>query len=210
MQYPKTYNPFKWDNLTEWSKEELEYLQNNEFYWTEKVDGTNIRVYWNPSTESIDIRGKSDKADLHKDLVANIQALFTIEKLQDLHFYSEVIFYGEGYGPGIQKVGGNYRDDKSFIGFDIFVTSDSNVFGGYWLNLQDMYNIFESLSILAVPMVSDKWTLNEVIEFVKTKPNSYLGNRDFQMEGLIGVPKVQLFNRYGERVKVKVKCDMFK
>lgn len=204
MQYPKTYNPFKWDNINEWSKPELEYLQNTPFYWTEKIDGTNIRVYWNPHTESIDIRGRTDKAQLHPDLVTNIQSLFTVEKLQELYFTDEVIFYGEGYGTGIQKVGGNYRNDKSLIGFDIFVSN------GYWLDLRDMYNIFDSLDILSVPLVSDNWTINEAIEFVKSNPNSLLGNQDFTMEGLIGIPHVQLFNKFGERIKVKVKCDMFK
>lgn len=204
MQYPKTYNPFKWDNINEWSKPELEYLQNTPFYWTEKIDGTNIRAYWNPHTESIDIRGRTDKAQLHPDLVTNIQSLFIVEKLKELYFTDEVIFYGEGYGPGIQKGGGNYCNDKSFIGFDIFVSN------GHWLDLQNMYNIFDSLDILSVPLVSDNWTINEAIEFVKSNPNSLLGNQDFTMEGLIGIPHVQLFNKFGERIKVKVKCDMFK
>ena len=33
----------------------------------------------------------------------------------------QVILFGEGYGPRIQKGGGKYRDDASFILFDVYL-----------------------------------------------------------------------------------------
>ena len=32
--------------MGEWATPELDYLQNNIWEWTEKVDGTNVRIHW--------------------------------------------------------------------------------------------------------------------------------------------------------------------
>ena len=33
--------------IGEWTTPELKYLKDNDWVWTEKVDGTNIRIMWN-------------------------------------------------------------------------------------------------------------------------------------------------------------------
>lgn len=211
IEYPKTYNPYKRDgkNVVEgvWSQDWLEYLQNLPMYWTEKIDGTNMRVIVNPEEKVLEIRGRSDKADIHSDLIKNITTMFNqADGLMSLDFSNKIIFFGEGFGPGIQKVGGNYRNDKSFICFDIAYLNTSNEWS--WADWETVKPICEDNGIPTVPQISDTMTILEAIEFVRKQPESEFGN--FTMEGLIGVPKVQLFTRYGERVKVKVKCCDFK
>ena len=50
-EYHKIQSIYKRDEKTrkfiegQWSLPEFEYLQNNRWLWTDKVDGTNIRVY---------------------------------------------------------------------------------------------------------------------------------------------------------------------
>jgi hypothetical protein len=46
-------------------------------------------------------------------------------------------------------------------------------------------------------------TIEEAVEFVKTKPMSTIGTAP--MEGLVGRPKMELRDRAGKRVIVKIK-----
>lgn len=46
-------------------------------------------------------------------------------------------------------------------------------------------------------------TIKNAIEFVKTKPKSNIGNAD--MEGVVGRPLLELRDRMGKRIIVKVK-----
>ena len=51
----------------EWSKPEFEYLAENKWYCTEKIDGTNMRILWDG--EQVEYRGKTDNADISKHLL---------------------------------------------------------------------------------------------------------------------------------------------
>ena len=55
----------------EYSLPEFEYLKNNEWVFTEKVDGTNIRVMWNG--ESVVFGGKTDDASIPVFLLYKLQ-----------------------------------------------------------------------------------------------------------------------------------------
>ena len=49
-------------------------------------------------------------------------------------------------------------------------------------------------------------TVNDAVEYVKTSPMSTIGTAP--MEGIVGRPFVELFDRCGGRIIVKVKaCD---
>jgi hypothetical protein len=100
------------------------------WHWTEKVDGTNIRVMWTPGAheiggssypESLTIGGRTDNAQIHADLYKRLTELFDVDRIRDTFPDTPVVFYGEGYGAGIQKGGGDYSVPKDFILFDIRV-----------------------------------------------------------------------------------------
>lgn len=111
-----------------------------------------------------------------------------------------VILFGEGYGPKIQKGGGLYRDNVSFILFDVYL-SDQNL----WLKRDAVEDIAKSFGIDVVDIVLTG-TLQEAIDFVKTKPKSHIGTAN--MEGLVCRPTVELLDRMGRRVITKIKvCD---
>lgn len=52
IEYPKIETLFDRDEVThkvivgKWRLPEFEYLQNNNWSFTEKIDGTNVRVMW--------------------------------------------------------------------------------------------------------------------------------------------------------------------
>ena len=102
----------------EFATPEFKYLQNNDWIWTEKVDGTNIRVMF--EGEDIAFGGKTERAQIPAPLVNKLNEMFLpqIEKFRE-HFPDGICLYGEGYGAKIQKGGGNYRPDQGFVLFDV-------------------------------------------------------------------------------------------
>lgn len=212
-QYQKIQTMFKRDGKTlllgEWSTPELEYLSNSQWEWTEKIDGTNVRILFDGK---VGIRGKTDNSQMPPHLWKFLYEKFT-DKLMDIIVYSamdkgefengqfpSICLYGEGYGEKIQK-GGNYGP-VNFILFDVWID-------GWWLKREDLIDIAEKLGIFVVPIIGCG-TLMEAIEFVKTGFTSVCAETPCIAEGLVLKPLVQLFNRKGERIITKIKSKDFK
>lgn len=179
----------------------IEYLKDNIWEFTEKVDGTNIRVYWDG--HKVSFHGRTDKAQIPSSLLNKLVALFgdqTNEELfEQLFGDKEVILYGEGYGTGIQKVGCDYLDHQDFILFDVNVN-------GFWLKREDVESIAAAFNIKIVPVIFEG-TLKEGVDFVKSHPKSLLGS--CEMEGVVGRTKECLYDRNGNRMIVKIKVRDF-
>lgn len=209
--YHKIQNIFKRNEKThklingEYSSVEFEYLKNNKWDFTEKVDGTNIRILFDG--EKIYYKGKTDKAQtppvlleaLHSIFESKVdifKKLFTFDPHQVLA--SMVCLYGEGYGPKINK-GGKYRDDHSFVLFDIKI-------GNWWLKQIDVWKIADALSIKSVPVVG-QGTLIDAVSMCRKGFKSQWG--DFPAEGIVARPQVELKSRNGNRIIVKLKLKDF-
>lgn len=215
-QYHKIQTIFKRDmenggkmQIGKFAMPEIEYLKDNKWVATEKVDGTNIRVMW--TGLGITFGGKTDNAQLPVFLLYKLQELFegTVKRklFKDKFGESpdgepmEVCLYGEGYGAKIQKGGGNYiKNGVSFVLFDVKI-------GDWWLQREDVEDIAKHFGIDIVPIVGE-YTIDEAIEKVKTGYNSQWG--DFIAEGLILKPKVELKTRRGDRIITKIKHKDFK
>lgn len=195
---PKT----KYRNLIEgdYSIPEFDYLKNNMWVFTEKVDGTNIRVGYEHG--KIIFGGRSDNSQIPATLVQRLNEKFQpkIDTFTELFGDAEVCLYGEGYGPKIQKGGGNYRKDQDFVLFDVMIN-------GWWLQRVDVEALATKLEIDVVPIVG-RGTLIEMVELAKNGITSTWG--DFQAEGYVARPEIELKCRSGERLITKVKCKDFK
>lgn len=146
----------------------------------EKVDGTNIRVFWEPHDEfSPNFGGRTDNAQIPSRLLAHLHQVFTREKLQNqFPDVKKVVFFGEGYGPKIQAVGSRYRKDASFILFDVWID-------GWWLQKEDVLEIAHKLDIEHT-INQQIMTTSEIVDFVKSKPKSYIAeDPELVMEGII-------------------------
>lgn len=128
----------------------------NIIHWlvTEKIDGTNIRIlfYFGELYTGVDFKGRTDRAQVPKFLMGELEKLFPIEKLKDVFDeplddeVSNICLYGEGYGPRINK-GGIYRnkeDGVSFRLFDVWIN-------GWWLKWEDVLSTAQELEIQTVP-----------------------------------------------------------
>lgn len=180
-----------------WTSPELEFLADTEWIFTEKIDGTNIRVIWDGHKP--EFRGRTDKAQLPPKLLTALTEMFPEELFEQKFGSDTATLYGEGYGAGIQKGGGNYRSDNSFILFDVRV-------GDWWLTREAVHDIARSLGIDEVPY-SYTGTLREAIAgMAKYGYHSQVAEKnDVDGEGWVGTPAVPLFARNGDRIIVKLK-----
>ena len=180
----------------------VEFLKDNIWQFTEKVDGTNIRVYWDGHTVSFG--GRTERAQIPTQLLDCLLATFKTNEAEQIfeEKFGEtpVILFGEGYGPKIQKGGGLYRDTVSFILFDVYIS-------GNYQSRETVEDVAKSFGIDVVPIVLEG-TIDAGVAFVKTHPKSTMGTA--YMEGLVGRPKVEMRDRCGKRVIVKIKWEDFK
>ncbi len=223
-KYPKIQSIYKRDNdgkfvMGKYSTPEIEYLKDNRWQFTEKVDGMNIRVIYKAWIEQsslgvieagggqlttntiVQFAGRSDNAQLPMTLVEKLDALFKYDKqLQKLHEIfgkednTEVVLYGEGYGAGIQS-GGNYIQDKDFVLFDVTVN-------GMFLERYNVDSIAEDLGIKSVPVIGNG-TLQDGMDTVKKGFTSTWGK--FIAEGIVARPMTEIFTRRGDRIITKIK-----
>lgn len=180
----------------------VEYLKDNQWIGTEKIDGTNIGIVWDG--HKVSYQGRTERAQIPAHLMNKLIEMFggTVnEEIFEQKFGEmQVILFGEGYGAKIQKGGGNYRSDVSFILFDVYLP-ESNL----WLKRDAVEDIAKTFGIDAVPIVYEG-NLAGAVDFVKGKPKSTIGTAD--MEGIVCKPAVDMLDRMGRRLVVKIKvCD---
>lgn len=183
----------------QWTMPEFEYLANNVWVFTEKVDGTNIRVIFKDG--GVTFGGRTEAAQIPAQLVTRLNERFLplIEKMAEVFPDGSAVLYGEGYGAKIQKGGGNYRADQDFVLFDVKC-------GEWWLQRADVEDVAGKLGLDVVPIIGEG-TLHDAVAHAKAGIRSTWG--DFQAEGIVARPKTELKTRDGNRLITKIKCRDF-
>ena len=206
-EYHKIQSIFKRDMTSkrktliegDWTLPEFEYLACNTWVFTEKVDGTNIRVVFKDG--GVTFGGRTDDAQIPAKLVERLNERFLpmAAKLGEVFADGAAVLYGEGYGAKIQKGGGNYRGDQDFVLFDVRV-------GQWWLQRADVEDVAQKLGIDVVPVIGEG-TLHDAVAAAKVGICSTWGG--FQAEGIVARPKTELNTRSGQRLIAKIKCRDF-
>jgi ATP-dependent RNA circularization protein (DNA/RNA ligase family) len=180
----------------EWACPEFEYLAANEWLFTEKVDGTNIRVAWMAGLGT-KIGGRTDGAQIPTFLYEKIQQILPVSRFEScIDKTSELTLFGEGYGAKIQKGGGNYiKDGVDFVLFDVLVDK-------WWLQRTDVEDVATKLGIKVVPIIGIG-TLKDAAKRTQEGFTSWWG--PFTAEGIVMRPQIDLFNRKNERILAKIK-----
>jgi len=195
--------------IGEWSTPEFEYLANNQFEFTEKVDGKNTRIHFDRIEDELFVSfgGRTNNADipgflvayLHNTFVANRGFRNTVGSMMVERDIDSMTLHGEGYGSKIHG-GGKYRDDPSFVLFDVKI-------GSWWLSRDNVNDIADKLGIDSVPVIG-YGTLQDAVDVVRglhprISSHSYWG--DFEAEGIVARPVVPMFDRKGQRIIAKIK-----
>lgn len=181
----------------QWAMPEFGYLANNEWRFTEKVDGTNIRIMVSMAGGPVTFGGKTDNAQIPAPLIERLQQRFLADRGAALHaaLPDGGCLYGEGYGARIQKGGSNYRPDPDFVLFDVKV-------GDWWLQRDAVEDVAAKLSLDIVPEIGSG-TLHEMVTLAQAGITSMWG--DFAAEGIVARPAVELKTRSGHRIITKIK-----
>lgn len=180
----------------EWSLPVFAYLANTAWRWTEKVDGTNVRVQWDGVSRRFS--GKTDNSQIPVTLLHYLEDVLPLSRLAGPFSYDgvRVCLYGEGFGKGIQKGGAGYNPDGvGFVLFDVKV-------GDWWLERHNVEDVAAKLGLPVVPVVG-VGTLADAVEFARDGYASHWNG--VPAEGLVVRPSVELRLRDGGRVIGKIK-----
>lgn len=185
--------------IGDWSTPEFAYLAASQWHFTEKIDGTNVRIIWDG--QNIAYKGRTDRAVLPVDLLKQLHSTFEPLKTRFFDNFSckQVVLYGEGYGGKIQK-GQKYRETADFILFDIKI-------GQWWLTRESVKDIGGRLDLSVVPC-RGMGTLWDAVHAAREGIPSMFG--DFEAEGYVARPAVELLDRSGQRIIAKIKCRDFR
>lgn len=224
MEYPKTENLFKRgaDHRLQFDKFALpEFAAINRWRVTEKIDGMNMRIFYSPlilnppagPAPGVTYRGRTNNAAIPPQLIEWIQANLPFERLVATFKDTPVILFGEGYGGNIQK-GTGYRATPAFRLFDIFWNDERQYFA-YWREVQE---IAGSLGIKTAPDLGIMDTAGAIEFVMKAKERPILGAKTAiedcdggdgdgpaPFEGIVAVADPPVFDRYGKRIKFKLK-----
>lgn len=180
----------------------IEYLKDNTWTFTEKVDGTNIRVLWNG--HNVEFGGRTNNAQIPAHLINRLTELFSGETnaqmFEQKFGENEVELFGEGYGIKIQN-GGLYRDDVDFILFDVMIN-------GNYQARESVEDIAKYFGIDIVPIVLEG-TLQDGVDYVLNNRKSLVAKNGAEIEGLVGRTKIETLDRTGKRNIVKIKFRDF-
>ena len=176
----------------------FEYLADNHWLFTEKINGFNTRITFNGV--SIVIAGRTNKDQLPEKTITALNDLFQ-PKLKEFKklFKDGVCLYGETYGAKTTKGSGNYRSDQGFVLFDILI-------GQWWLKHVNILDVSKQLNIDIAPIIGEG-TLSDMVEMARKGFNSTWG--DFQAEGIVARPEIRLQGAGGKRIITKIKCKDF-
>jgi ATP-dependent RNA circularization protein (DNA/RNA ligase family) len=205
-EYHKIQSVYKRDGrgnmlFGEFSTPELELLADAQWVFTEKIDGTNIRVMFDG--DAVKFGGRTDEAQIYTGILRALEGVFCGNGLLRLKeaFPSGAVLYGEGYGAKVQKGGGNYKaDGQGFCLFDVKV-------GDYYLDRAAVQQIAEKFGVQYAAVLGEG-SLRDMVNRVEGGLVSAFG--PFEAEGIVARPAVDLFDRKGNRIIAKIKAKDFK
>lgn len=200
-----------------------EWQSVKQWYLTEKVDGTNIRVIIDK--QGITVKGRSDNAQLPPGLKDSIEMMFDHERITTYFKGNKpngelaedwcVTFYGEGYGPGIKgSEPMQYKPQGAKKGFRCFDIKWGGLDSNHWADIQEWTGICASLDILPVNLIG--WLDGDLpidANAAYTMMNTYLprsycafedGGTQAHGEGVVARTEHPLFDRWGNRLMWKL------
>lgn len=193
--------------------DEFEYLKDCKWECTEKINGTNIRIYISREYDGEDdwlygvsFMGRTNNSTIPEHLNLKLQQIFyrvdwkTV--FPSLMPGDSVCLYGEGYGNKIQKGSSYISNDVDFILFDI-------KYNNWWLERKNCEDIANKCGIKIVPIVG-YMTIPEAIDLVKKGFKSSISeDKNLIAEGLVLKTPQGLLSRDGNRIITKIKHNDF-
>jgi hypothetical protein len=189
-----------------------------EWIVTEKIDGTNVRIFYRGDRSQPLFFGRTENAQMPTFLVQYLQLLFTVDlfeaafpwldqaRQEQASVPGSVVLFGEGYGAKIQG-GGKYSETPKFRLFDVTV-------GDKWLDWNNVVDVAGKLGVETVPVVQTGDDLGDVVERVRNGVMSEVASKEANnahvvAEGVVARTDPTLYTWRGHRVMWKLKTKDF-
>ena len=205
--YNRNNDNFKLE-IGNFCKPEFEILKDIIWVGKEKIDGTNTCILYNCRTNEFDFHGRNVDYIDDKNLQEYLISIIDVEKFKKTFKQKPdmpdtiVRIFGESYGAGIQS-GGRYSKTFKFIVFDIII-------GDFCLKTELSEKLAKKAGFEYTPIIFEG-TLKEAEEIVTNGFTSLISEDPTLIaEGLVLIPKVDLFTRMGERIITKIKHKDYK
>lgn len=188
----------------EYAEPVLAFLSDAEWVFREKIHGTNLRLIYKPDASvPVMLKGRTEDSQVPSPLTDAILGREGIaDRLGEQFGDTPACLYGEGYGHKVQREGERYLPDShDFCLFDVKV-------GDWWLQEDDVADVAEGVGLTRAPIIGTG-TLAEAVELVREGFRSRVAEEPLIAEGLVMHPRIDLYDRAGERVMTKVKHEDF-
>lgn len=170
----------------------------------EKIDGTNIRIAYDPAKKKILFGGRTDAAQIPTGLFTYLQEKFTVKLFEQMGVSKGITLYGEGVGKKIQTDSDKYLPEGQDYGFILFDV----VINDIYLAVDEVAGVAKTLGIVKAPIVAIG-SLEDMEKMVKVGFTSPLAGTKKMAEGLVMKPPVPVFDRNGDRIITKLKYADF-
>ena len=233
--YEKILAPFgrdssnsKFVNTSKWSKPEFEYLKNNTWIWTQKIDGTNLNIVWDG--ERVSYKGHTDKTQWNERSKNYIESVFCTSEAETVF---EQLYGEQPIIVSMELVSKDFNQNYGYPDghFYVYDVRNGNT-GKYWDRkaVEDFVEAFdhEHKHVEAVKVLY-RGTIEGAVEWVKAakvfneNPDVNVLDTEilendiscfqvynplgkYPIEGLVGRPEIEMYNSKGERIITKVKC----
>lgn len=188
-------------------------MQEPEVVVMEKIHGTNARFGWVEGR--FRVGGRNEEFDPETStpssgygLMGWLRTTDLVRRVQELaeSMVAEVIFYGEWFGPGIQK-GVVYAKDKQFRVFDVRVNDDL-------VDWDQVVGLTERVGLQTVPLLYRGKPDRENLDRYQTAPSTVafengVGTDENIGEGVVIKPSRMHRNLYNDWVIAKHKSPKF-
>lgn len=203
MQYHKIPSVFKRDPRTEYktflfgkyTRKEFRQLKDSPWVGTEKIDGTNVRLY-----KSGRIAGRTHKATFNIVVLEKLEQYSAILQQSDLP--EDTVLYGEGYGCDIRSGDHYIADGNDFVLFDVMIA------GTFQLR-NSVEEIAEKLGIKVAPILATHSLVTWVELISKGEYMDSLLHPGVKNEGVILKPQDESYNGKQQRIITKLKFKDF-
>lgn len=201
IEYQKIETLYKFDNVTKTYRKEffnpyVDYLKDNEWIASEKIDGTNVQVEYDG--HRVAFHGRTERTNFPKEVLAALTEKFADSEVVFEQMFGDkpVIMFMECYGGKIQ--GGLYGGEERLIGFDVMVN-------GTYLDKLIIKEIFDKFGVETVEFFKVSG-IDEALKIVSSNPLSpHCKKGTTRQEGLVCVPAVRIYDHQGKRIIVKIK-----
>lgn len=209
--HPKIRIPGSGDryDYTEWDSPLIEQTRHLDWQWTEKIDGTNIRIGWD-GVDQVSVSGREHK---HGNLPGDETGLpdllaetFTVGAFARTYTGKPMTIFCEGYGPKIGPRGHLYGDAPHLAVLDV-------VIDGWWLRRDGIEDVAETFGLTAPPILPSAYSsfehARDMVRWGFVSLMVPAGSRSFYAEGLVGRLDLDLLTRDRKPIRVKIKHQYY-